>query len=80
MDFPILILSFPHTLLLCHMLDFFNTFPSSLNPDQAQHFGSKLFAKAISSQQKLPLEGKELNTKQLVETTLAKTLAKVNFI
>ena len=31
--------------------------------------GTKLFAKAISRQQKSPLAGKELNTKQLVDTT-----------
>ena len=30
---------------------------------------SKLFAKVISRQQKLPLAGKDLNTKQLVDTT-----------
>ena len=38
--------------------------------------GSKLFAKVIIRQQKSPLVGKEINTKQLV----ANTLAKVNFI
>ena len=34
--------------------------------------GSKLFAKVISRQQKSALASKELNTKQLVDTTLAK--------
>ena len=31
--------------------------------------GSKLFVMVINSQQKSPLAGKELNTKQLVDTT-----------
>ena len=53
----------------------FNTIrvSNSLDPDQARHCracsGSKLFAKVISRQQKSPLAGKELNTKQLVDTT-----------
>ena len=49
------------------MLDFFNTIrvSNSLDPDQARHF---LFAKVISRQQKSPLSGKELNTKQLADT------------
>ena len=39
------------------------------------------FAKVISRRQKSPLAGKELNTKQLVDTTFwLKPWAKVNFI
>ena len=40
LDFRVLLLLFLHTLLLCHMLDFFNTIrvSNSLDPDQAQHF------------------------------------------
>ena len=40
LDFQILLLLFRHTLLLCHMLDFFNTIQvsNSLDPDQVQHF------------------------------------------
>ena len=58
------------------MLDFFNTIrmSNSLDQDQAQHFVRpdqcpKLFAKVIGRQPKVPLAGKELNTKQLVDTT-----------
>ena len=41
---------------------------NSLDPDQARS-GSKLFVKVISRQVKSPLAEKELNTKQLVDTT-----------
>ena len=48
------------------MLDFFNTLwvSNSLDPDQARHF-----VKVISRQQKSSLAGRELNKKQLVDTT-----------
>ena len=54
---------------------FFNTIQvsKSLDPDQAPHFVEPdlgpLFAEIISRQQKALLAGKELNTKQLIETT-----------
>ena len=60
------------------ILGFFNTIlvSNSLDPDQAQHFvgpdlGPNCLQRlsAVSRQQKLALAGKELNTKQLVDTT-----------
>ena len=62
LDFQISLLLFLHTLLLCHILllgCWIVSVPS----------GSKLFAKLISRQQKSSLAGKELYTKQLVDTT-----------
>ena len=59
------------------MLDFFNTIRMSnlLDPDQAQHFvGPDLGPNClqnifVSRQQKSPQAGKELNTKQRVDST-----------
>ena len=54
------------------MLDFFNTIrvSNSLDPDQAKHFvGPYLDPNCLQRQQKSPLASKELNTKQLVDTT-----------
>ena len=57
------------------MLDFFNTIPVSNNsdPDQARHFvGPDLdpnCLQSLSQDNKSPLEGKELNTKKLVDNT-----------
>ena len=85
LDFPILHILFLHTLLLCHMLEFFNTtrVSNSLHPDQARHFvgpdlGPNCLQRLLADNKSHP-KGAELNTKQLVDT-LAKTLAKVNFI
>ena len=57
------------------MLDFFNTIrvSNSLDPDQARHFvgpdlGPNCLQRlSVSRQQKSPLAGKELNTKQLAD-------------
>ena len=52
------------------MLDFFNNIPmsNSLNPDQAQHFvGPDLGPNCLQSLS-ADIAGKELNTKQLVDT------------
>ena len=53
LDFPVLLLLFFHTLLLCHIL-LFECWSFSIQ--------------SISKQQKSPLADKELNTKQLVDT------------
>ena len=57
------------------MLDFFNTIrvSNSLDPDQALHFvlpdlGPKCLQR-LSADDNLALAGKELNTKQLLDTT-----------
>ena len=71
LDFPILLLLFLHSSLLCHILLFrcwIFSIPSSVK-QFGSWSGSKLFAKVISRQQKSPLAGKELNTKKLVDTT-----------
>ena len=79
LDFPILLLLFLHALLLCHILLFgcwfFQHHPGvkqfGSRPGPTNHrawSGSKLFAMVISRQQKSPLVGKELNTKQLDTT------------
>ena len=56
------------------MLDFFDTIRLGCQTVWIQirldkMSGSKLFAKVVCRQQKSPLVGKELNTKQLAETT-----------
>ena len=58
------------------MLDFFSTtkVSNSLGPDQGRHFvwpdlGPNCLQRLISRQQKSLLMGKEINTKQLVDTT-----------
>ena len=81
LDFQILLLIFLHTLLLCHILLFgcwifqYYLVSKSLDPDQVQHFvGPDLGPNCL---QRLSadinceshLAGKELNTKQLVDTT-----------
>ena len=50
------------------MLDFYNTIwvSNSLDPYQA---GQMICVQTVSRQQKLPIEGKEINTKQIVDTT-----------
>ena len=57
------------------MLDFFNTtwVSNSLDPDQARHFvmpdlGPNCLQR-LSAEKKSPLAGKELSTKQFVDTT-----------
>ena len=77
LDFPILLLLFLHTLLLCHILlfecwIFFNTIrvSNSLDTDQAwKNVQPDLGPNWLQrSSAELPLAGKELNTEQLLDT------------
>ena len=79
-DFPLLLLLFLHSLLLCHILLFgcwifqyhqgVKQFVSRSGPKFCRAWsGSKLFVKVIGRLQKLLLAGKELNTEQLLDTT-----------
>ena len=76
LDFRILlfVLFFFHTLLLCHSLlfelDVFNTIQvsNSLDPDQARHFVGPDLGPNCLQRLSADIAGKELNTKQLVDT------------
>ena len=80
LDFQILLLLFLHVIIIVPyltlwMLDFLNTIrvSNSLDPDQArQYVGPDLgpnCLQRLSADNKSPLAGKELNTKQLIDTT-----------
>ena len=71
-----LLLLFFHTLLLCHILPFgcwifFKTIrmSNSLDPDQARHFVGPDLGPNCLQRLSADIAGKQLNTKQLVDTT-----------
>ena len=70
-----MLLLFLHSLLLCHMLEFFNTIrvSNSWDPDQARHFvgpdlGPNCLQRLLADSKSHPYRA-ELNTKQLFDTT-----------
>ena len=80
LGFQILLLLFLHFIIVPYftlwMLDFFNTIgvSNSLDPDQAQHFfgpdlGSNCLQRLSADNKSRPYRA-ELNTKQLVDTTI----------
>ena len=87
LECPILLLSFLHTLLLCHILlfltmDFFNNLKvsNSLDPDQVRRSVGPDMGPSSLQRLKSPLAGDELNTKKNVDTTFWLKLAKISLI
>ena len=74
LDIRILLLLFLHTIIVSYftlwMLDFFNTIrvSNSLDPDQARHFVGPGLDSICLQRFSADIAGKELNTKQLVDT------------
>ena len=82
-------LSFLHTLLLCPILLFGcwifsipsgNRVSKNLDPDQARHFVGPDLGPNCLQRLSADIAGKELNTKQLVDTFWLKPWLKLNFI